>query len=164
MGSDIIRRRQYMFTFLFQSTLPHGERLGSPKYPHALLRFNPRSHMGSDICVGQQMHHIEFQSTLPHGERPIESDTETLVALVSIHAPTWGATLWTRGIALKNLGFQSTLPHGERHTQDSTKRPSTRFQSTLPHGERRYSGKCDFPLRSFNPRSHMGSDRVLTFK
>ena len=120
---------------MFQSTLPHGERQGG-----IFDRFN----------------RIEFQSTLPHGERRnvsksavciggfnprshMGSDVATGVLMqnapVSIHAPTWGATARVPGCP----GFW-------------------RFQSTLPHGERR-NFIYDFKRgRSFNPRSHMGSD------
>ena len=55
---------------MFQSTLPHGERLLQAACGFLLDSFNPRSRMGSD-CI---MHHVNlllllFQSTLPHGER-----------------------------------------------------------------------------------------------
>ena len=54
---------------------------------------------------------------------------------VSIHAPTWGATHQTRNCK-DYLGFQSTLPRGERH-------------SAIPFLPE---------AKSFNPRSHVGSD------
>ena len=76
---------------------------------------------------------------------------------VSIHAPTWGATL-LNGAVSTAYQFQSTLPHGERLVHSMLSKPQSRFQSTLPHGERQI-----LPLRlllysCFNPRSHMGSD------
>ena len=58
---------------------------------------------------------------------------------VSIHAPTWGATT-TSGYSAPVLQFQSTRPRGAR--------PRTRSQSS-----------CSF---SFNPRAHVGRDRVET--
>ena len=54
---------------------------------------------------------------------------------VSIHAPTWGATAASNDAATAN-----------------------EFQSTLPHGERLVLKKYSLLIRSFNPRSHMGSD------
>ena len=78
--------------FIFQSTLPQGERRqrqrGRGKYQH----FNPRSHKGSDVFffVVEAIQAI-FQSTLPQGER--------------------------QQAAVKKYGarkFQSTLPQGER--------------------------------------------------
>ena len=75
--------------------------------------FNPRSHVGSDIIV---------TCPCPFG-------------CVSIHAPTWGATL--EGAAgWGQLEFQSTLPRGERRNNISNLS----------------GGRC------FNPRSHVGSD------
>ena len=80
-----------------------------------------------------------------------------LVAGVSIHAPTWGATPRSPYQSAK-CPFQSTLPHGERLVAivspilDSTvsihaptwgatasmdeAMTDVMFQSTLPHGER----------------------------
>ena len=79
--------------FVFQSTLPQGERLcgnvrlgeicnfnprshkGSDdtkiKTDGAQVDFNPRSHKGSDgdFLIGNSVSNI-FQSTLPQGERP----------------------------------------------------------------------------------------------
>ena len=55
-------------SLMFQSTLPHGER-------RSLARF---------VAAVEP-----FQSTLPHGERLVASSQQPIV---SIHAPTWGAT------------------------------------------------------------------------
>ena len=123
---------------LFQSTLPHGERQSL-----AVVAFGV----------------IEFQSTLPHGERPTHrkvifipvsfnprshtgSDNDpkktwTKYIVVSIHAPTRGAT--------DKLCYDLLL---------------TLFQSTLPHGERLRLTYQAFPLACFNPRSHTGSDEL----
>src|SRR5271157_2522516 len=170
---------------MFQSTLPHGERLISSLLKQITLM---------------------FQSTLPHGERPISIRQDFVrepvsihaptrgatpqvlllpyIALVSIHAPTRGATLPepyqqdgeevsihapTRGATCGHLSklvgrvFQSTLPHGERPATGVPLVPSIPFQSTLPHGERPRvsSGLCIF-RSCFNPRSHTGSDSVIT--
>ena len=55
---------------------------------------------------------------------------------ISIHAPTRGAT--TNAGALVDLGiFQSTLPQGERRRKSYPPRLMDIFQSTLPQGERR---------------------------
>ena len=76
---------------------------------------------------------------------------------VSIHAPTWGATL-VRILFGCSQVFQSTLPHGERRQGGDNISNCMMFQSTLPHGERQPHSMSYKPLRSFNPRSHMGSD------
>ena len=79
-------------TMLFQSTLPRGERRYYQYHKAFLFCFNPRSHVGSDRYMRS------FQSSY----------------LVSIHAPTWGATRATFG-QWRLIMFQSTLPRGERH-------------------------------------------------
>ena len=56
---------------MFQSTLPHGERLVIGLVRAKDIGFNPRSHMGSDALV---------------------LAAAAVLAAVSIHAPTWGAT------------------------------------------------------------------------
>ena len=120
-----------------------------------------------------------FQSTLPHGERRGTTDTMGRGHQVSIHAPTWGATYCLRytglvssfqstlphgerliiGFVLTRLKkFQSTLPHGERRLFTAATSLGTWFQSTLPHGERLQLLSQYVDSRSFNPRSHMGSD------
>ena len=98
---------------VFQSTLPHGERRRTRSVPVAL---------------------VLFQSTLPHGERRVLQPSLS-GSSVSIHAPTWGATLQEIAVVLYEL-----------------------FQSTLPHGERRHYSHLFTSRASFNPRSHMGSD------
>ena len=80
---------------------------------------------------------------------------------VSIHAPTWGATLKTISLAYSSM-FQSTLPHGER--QMSAARPSVlcSFNPRSHMGSDSRHSCGEQTLKSFNPRSHMGSD-VLVF-
>ena len=100
--------------------------------------------------------------------------------LVSIHAPTQGATT-SSVIIPKNPLFQSTLPRRERRRlfcifhryivwfQSTLPRrerqivlelilESIKFQSTLPRRERRRSDPSDRRHQGFNPRSHAGSD------
>ena len=149
---------------MFQSTLPRRERLSTVQLPTTSGGFNPRSHEGSD----------PYRPSSTHGRRR-----------VSIHAPTKGATrdaadgFWV-------LPFQSTLPRRERHhlcthnsrpravsihapTKGATDLPFAPlsfqpFQSTLPRRERRMWEHGSLIQRSFNPRSHEGSDEVRSMK
>ena len=57
------------------------------------------------------------------------------VILISIHAPTRGATIKRRFKTIR-LSFQSTLPQGERPSREASRYTADRFQSTLPQGER----------------------------
>ena len=102
-----------------------------------MKRFNPRSHEGSDAAgFIETIKKYGFQSTLPRGERQL--------CLFS-------------NLAFRK--FQSTLPRGERRTDFfSFQESPNMFQSTLPRGERPNTGCRRRIPRSFNPRSHEGSD------
>ena len=104
--------------------------------------------------------------------------------LISIHAPTRGATILCnhRGLV---FGFQSTLPREERQIPQIDPKTGEQFQSTLPREERRVLrikgfyqhflfqstlpreerrmilGICP-PHPNFNPRSHERSDYDLS--
>ena len=119
----------------FQSTHPRGVR----RSPRCRMRsrpgFNPRTHEGCDR----------------------DNRIGNHLAVVSIHAPTRGATelSWKQLIALM---FQSTHPRGVRHRQP--RRGSRR----VCFNPRTHEG-CDVLLRlmsfrhlSFNPRTHEGCD------
>ena len=99
---------------VFQSTHPHGVR---PPLAH------PRA-----VEVG-------FQSTHPHGVRPARRTCVRDIWLVSIHAPTRGATPPRSETCCVSL-----------------------FQSTHPHGVRQKLAVLLVLLISFNPRTHTGCD------
>ena len=80
--------------FLFQFTLPHGERPNETDQNRPGRGFNSRSRMGSD-----------------HRHPPHTGGRK-----VSIHAPAWGATARAKAADAWDK-FQFTLPHGERQAQ-----------------------------------------------
>ena len=90
-GSDFCAFCNSVMPFLFQSTLPRGERHSGEISEGNQSDFNPRSHEGSD----------NFYCPV----HPIQC--------ISIHAPTRGATI-TEGLFTARRIFQSTLPRGER--------------------------------------------------
>ena len=156
MGSDAGVGHAISLEAIFQSTLPHGERLRPCSSSGSGCRyFNPRSRMGSDcgvatvvVCACRISIHAPAWGATGAG-------ASGCIHLISIHAPAWGATwppsrcrrLWQISIHAPAWGatsgakrggggvFQSTLPHGERRAWRRLLRPN-RFQSTLPHGER----------------------------
>ncbi len=72
-GVRLIRSFKKTWMTWFQSTHPHGVRLRLQGEPH---------------------HDLSFQSTHPHGVRPSYIEAQTVhSSVVSIHAPTRGATL-----------------------------------------------------------------------
>ncbi|MCG4783186.1 hypothetical protein L0P51_19895, partial [Acetatifactor sp. DFI.5.50] len=55
--------------------------------------FNPRSHEGSDLSTFLMPSILMiFQSTLPRGERQVHTHATLVIKIISIHAPTRGAT------------------------------------------------------------------------
>ena len=97
----------------FQSTRPRGARHMMAPCRLWTPCFNPRAHVGRDKYI----------------DKPHKSSD------VSIHAPTWGATL---AIALSAS--------------------SRVFQSTRPRGARRCLQIRALHVSSFNPRAHVGRD------
>ncbi len=61
--------------------------------PFCLTGFNPRTHAGCDVkCLRWCKMVLVFQSTHPRGVRPIDAIIHKTMDVVSIHAPTRGAT------------------------------------------------------------------------
>ena len=136
MGSDVGSNTSRLWSVIFQSTLPHGERR------------DVGDHAGK-TC--------RFQSTLPHGERPGRNPTKRVRKPFQSTLPH-GERRSTPARSTSTIPFQSTLPHGERPYNFPTITPIEVFQSTLPHGERRVGLCTRSGCSYFNPRSRMGSD------
>ncbi len=122
--------------FLFQSTLPRGERQREYRMGKRVkLHFNPRSHEGSD--AGERFYCVIRQISI---HAPTRGATTVITytvmdTFISIHAPTRGATQ-RYALFVSNMPFQSTLPRGERPSQELQQSQIKIFQSTLPRGER----------------------------
>ena len=144
---------------MFQSTHPHGVRLKGVEY--------------GDCSE-------EFQSTHPHGVRPDHPGHSPTFNVVSIHAPTWGATLIQRYRDPSGV-FQSTHPHGVRHVSLDSPGSSLPVSIHAPTwGATLNAARClnwktvsiHAPTwgataggrrmteeeKGFNPRTHMGCD------
>ncbi len=167
----------------FQSTLPRGERPFIDNYPISQRAFQstlPRGERHELSCKtrckqmfqstlprGERLiyhfiYHIKklFQSTLPRGERRARACTYTRTHIVSIHAPTRGATLSevaegiTASVSIHAPTRGATYIYIIYYFRN-------KFQSTLPRGERLIALKTPPNLSCFNPRSHEGSDSIL---
>ena len=107
---------------------------GTPVCPASPRGFNPRAHAGRDLQKEGHEAYLVFQSTRPRGARLASRERKTH-CLVSIHAPTRGATMM--GVAAGRI---------------------TRFQSTRPRGARLNEPLWLEYRGSFNPRAHAGRD------
>ena len=146
---------------LFQSTHPHGVRLGQNAQASLLSRFQsthphgvrpPESAKAIISKMFQSTHphgvrriprphrpyKTRFQSTHPHGVRRDSFGGAFNDIAVSIHAPTRGATRGRISGIHVHYTFQSTHPHGVRHAKSSL-------------------SNCK--ANGFNPRTHTGCDK-----
>ena len=149
----------FLLFFEFQSTLPRGERHVGGGKMFTINDFNPRSHEGSDGGTERGKSRKYNFNPRSHEGSDMILPCVRIVPLISIHAPTRGATVIgvhfsiiciisihapTRGATLTSAKryrifvFQSTLPRGERLCSDCPMVIRQLFQSTLPRGERRY--------------------------
>ena len=142
----------------FQSTRPRGARPISPSMPPAVTSFNPRAHVGRDRSSSHRNFQRPSFNPRAHVGRDPGRPGAGWPCHVSIHAPTWGATLMNSKRWKELRLFQSTRPRGARPRQADDQRrrkvsihaptwgatwamPRRRsgamFQSTRPRGARR---------------------------
>ncbi len=130
----------------------------------------PSSQKNTSSPIEDILHHVSkyifyekacalqmFQSTHPHGVRLRRINRFSRWYLVSIHAPTRGATLISSTI-IRILVFQSTHPHGVRLSVISGMIAMVSFNPRTHTGCDRlwiYIVPC---CTSFNPRTHTGCD------
>ena len=121
---------------LFQSTLPQGERLRSVRHHFRHPDFNPRSHKGSDAGISITWTIKMISIHAPTRGATTRTGIVPAFLTISIHAPTRGATVcgevWGHYIAI------------------SIHAPTRGATGALP--------PLETPTRNFNPRSHKGSD------
>ena len=98
--------------------------------------FNPRAHVGRDLALYVISEPPQCFNPRAHVGRDAPCVYARTTIIVSIHAPTWGATMaqYAAELAMK---FQSTRPRGARLS-----RRRQRYGATI----------------GFNPRAHVGRD------
>ena len=142
---------------IFQSALPRGERRKEYRHSHRANDFNPRSHEGSDTRVNRVVCHGCNFNPRSHEGSDGNSSLHDSGNIISIRAPTRGAT------KPKSTGLFTYIISIRAPTRGATRRRSGskttgKFQSALPRGERPWQPRpcpCNY---YFNPRSHEGSD------
>ena len=129
------------------------------RYFHSLY-FNPRTHVGCDI--GHNITILIFVISIhaPTWGATAKNPSKSYTFKISIHAPTWGATLEFTKI-FSQFTFQSTHPRGVRLTPKRHPVGSSLFQSTHPRGVRQKQLTNKIMIKNFNPRTHVGCDGTL---
>ena len=137
MGCDLPNNLHDGYTQGFNPRTHMGCDILTSSAMFILDSFNPRTHMGCDIYVSRYHHGMMVSIHAPTWGATLLQIINSLTTRVSIHAPTWGATHTTGGTSWY-LMFQSTHPHGVRLTKYADFLAQQKFQSTHPHGVRRY--------------------------
>ena len=120
----------------FQSTLPREERhIAFRCFPFTYY-FNPRSHERSDSFSSAILSLCTNFNPRSHERSDSYMICLPYYDIISIHAPTRGATLHMAYQLFRPV-FQSTLPREERREKTGIHQRILRFQSTLPREERR---------------------------
>ena len=123
-----------------------------------VLSFNPRTHMGCDLSFKITSCSYEVSIHAPTWGATMESKIRQQYNEVSIHAPTWGATLLILCITRKFM-FQSTHPHGVRHVFYHISYRSPPVSIHAPTWGATYIWLVNQDVSTgFNPRTHMGCD------
>ena len=149
--------------------------------------FNPRTHTGCDSKInGILTNGTEFQSTHPHGVRRETAHAYGQCTVVSIHAPTRGATCFFRWRCSRlpcfnprthtgcDAGFTAELSKLVVSIHAPTRGATYSVASCCPskavsiHAPTRGATKMHAVLLvlqiSFNPRTHTGCDNALLDK
>ena len=98
---------------LFQSTHPRGVRLHDKARLRTRGYFNPRTHVGCDSGIANLTGSALISIHAPTWGATADFYHLLYMDEISIHAPTWGATLHGR-LNCRILRFQSTHPRGVR--------------------------------------------------
>ena len=114
MGRDNVALRTFADLIKFQSTRPHGARLTHDVINIALIGFNPRARMGRDLGEGLGKTMAVVSIHAPAWGATFGTVLIFYSVCVSIHAPAWGATLFAHELMEIIPEFQSTRPHGAR--------------------------------------------------
>ena len=126
-------------TIWFQSTHPRGVRRAARYCPSGSRGFNPRTHEGCDLAAAGEVVELVVSIHAPTRGATGCPSSPSFALYVSIHAPTRGATL-SRVLPLASYSpFQSTHPRGVRRQTLVLKVVGTKFQSTHPRGVRPYN-------------------------
>ena len=126
-------------------------------------RFNSRAHAGRDTkrCRGNE--EMQFQFTRPRGARRLEVIDMPLITVVSIHAPTRGATSqWLNWLCASSFNSRA---HAGRDLLLFLRMGQRHLFNSRAHAGRDFPG-CAFNVawRGFNSRAHAGRDLLQGYR
>ncbi len=134
-GERLLTSAKRYRIFVFQSTLPRGERPYNMALPVHTADFNPRSHEGSDNIVDNVDRAVNISIHAPTRGATISVQIVILQFKISIHAPTRGATTHADPPTACH-DFNPRSHEGSDLAATCYSPPLRLFQSTLPRGER----------------------------
>ena len=102
-----------------------------------------------------------FQSTHPRGVRRATVHGDECTVIISIHAPTWGATR-RRQENYRDKNFNPRTHVGCDVYKDSLSLSSTHFNPRTHVGCDKWMIGSVNEVRDFNPRTHVGCDTQET--
>ena len=152
----------YIFhlTYLFQSTHPRGVRLPYTIKIKPETNLNPRTHVGCDAPIPRTPRAGRYFNPRTHVGCDCAVRLLYCTRSISIHAPTWGATLSSRRMCPLVL-FQSTHPRGVRHKNRARGGGDNPISIHAPTWGATRSKKRRLCARlHFNPRTHVGCDFI----
>ncbi len=120
-----------------------GATLSGSRLSRTARCFNPRAHVGRDWSRRSFYQQRYGFNPRAHVGRDLLSTQTQADLLVSIHAPTWGATS-SGCVTISQSGlFQSTRPRGARLPLIFSGSSRPLFQSTRPRGARQSDARKD---------------------
>ena len=121
--------------------------------------FNPRTHEGCDEVINKVIvHELWFQSTHPQGVRQDEELRIIRPRIVSIHAPTRGATKTLVSLIWALRSFNPRTHEGCDTFHCVTSQVCLCFNPRTHEGCDRINLRPILHGKSFNPRTHEGCD------
>ena len=115
VGCDAPINMGRIFFCLFQSTHPRGVRLSSYSLKSFRRNFNPRTRVGCDYFRENCYYPALISIHAPAWGATGRHTAACAGIAISIHAPAWGATLFVALFHIK-AQFQSTHPRGVRQS------------------------------------------------
>ena len=142
----------------FQSTRPRGARQVAGDNKSILAGFNPRAHVGRDLWLCKMLIPTVCFNPRAHVGRDLIDLILHKLGLVSIHAPTWGATT-SNAPPFADLSFNPRAHVGRDHIRQ-TAHCRERVSIHAPTwGATLCSHFIKISCCCFNPRAHVGRDQ-----